>query len=198
MCLKSTFKSLAHKKAFPLGRFAQIKKYAQGKPQRFKAKESELHDLYKKIVSSNNLTRDRNQKRLHASAATSASAAADPQSGSKRTNHAATASAPNAASRTEQPPLQARVNHATQTQLDEVTALLAFTPNVKSLRFKMCVGTVKGKVCPSPGGSDKCPSWHHCYLCVRHGDAATDCFNHHVGQDYPYFIKPIKKPMGSK
>ncbi len=96
----------------------------------------------------------------------------------------------------ELPAPQPRFFHTTQTQLEELKALMASSPNIKALRFQMCPGSNKGKVCPSVGGLDKCQHWHYCCLCARNGQKAEECFNHPVGQDCPYYTPPEKRPKG--
>ena len=162
-----------------------------------KIKESELHDLLKAIVSTSQTALLRSLQRQ--SPSTAGAATADPHVvGSKRDNRATQASVTTSGGKKDKelPTSQPRLFHTTQTQLEELKALMASSPNIKALRFQMCPGSGKNKVCPTVGGPDKCQYWHHCYLCARNGQKAEECFNHPVGQDCNYYTPPEKRPKG--
>jgi hypothetical protein len=101
-----------------------------------KIKESELHDLLKTIVSTGQTALLRSLQRQ--SPSTAGAATADPHVGSKRDNRAT--QAPVTASgkkEKELPPPQPRFSHTTQTQLKELKALMASSPNIKAFVFQV-------------------------------------------------------------
>ena len=88
-------------------------------------------------------------------------------------------------------PGTSRTYFADKTQVEELQTVID-AGNVKNYKFEVCPGTKQVGACPA-ASADRCKDWHVCFLCVRAGTAAADCFSHPVGPTCPHFLASKQK-----
>ena len=84
-----------------------------------------------------------------------------------------------------------RVHSETKTQVEELQILID-AGNIGAYKFEVCPGTKRANACKA-ASPDRCKEWHVCYLCVKAGKVAAECFSHPAGPQCPEFVTGKEK-----
>jgi hypothetical protein len=87
-----------------------------------------------------------------------------------------------------------RVHSETMTQVEELQSVKD-AGNIGAYKFEVCPGTKRAGACKA-ASPDRCKEWHVCYLCVKAGKVAAECFSHPAGPQCPEF--QASKEKGAK
>ena len=64
--------------------------------------------------------------------------------------------------------------------------------NIGAYKLEVCPGTKRAGACKA-ASPDRCKEWHVCYLCVKAGKVAAECFSHPAGPQCPEFVTGKEK-----